>query len=91
MTTPISPQTMRLIILLILMSMETLAVFYLRQRRISFFSYLGWGLLSLLLPAIGPFLVILSQPGRPALHRRKFIRPVNRDPTSLVSRLILFR
>jgi len=68
---PISPQAMRLMILLILLGMELLAVFYLRQRQVSFFAYLGWGLFSLLLPVVGPFLVILSQPGRPLLHKPK--------------------
>jgi hypothetical protein len=63
-TTPIPPQTMRLMILLILIGMELLAAFYLRRRRMPILSYLGWGLLALLLPAVGPFLVILSHPGR---------------------------
>lgn len=67
MTPLISPQTMRLLLLLILLGMELLAAFYLRQRRMSLLSYLGWGLLAVLLPAVGPFLVILSRPGRHTL------------------------
>jgi hypothetical protein len=76
---------MRLILLLNLIGMEVLAVLYLRQRRISFFSYLGWGLFSLLLPVVGPFLVILSQPGRPAVRARKRFRTAKRGHLPLSS------
>ena len=91
MNPPISPQTMRLIILLNLMGMEVLAVLYLRQRKISFFGYLGWGLLSLLVPVVGPFLVILSQPGRPTQRRHKRIPPAKRNSAWIGSLLTLLR
>ena len=73
MNPPISPQTMRLLMACILMGMELLAAFYLRQRRMPVLTYLGWGLLAVLLPVLGPFLVILSQPGSP----RSRILPIN--------------
>jgi len=60
----LSPQTMRLTLLLTLIGMQLLAVFYRRRRRMTTFAYLGWGLLAILLPAVGPFFVILWQPGQ---------------------------
>lgn len=48
-----------------MLGMELLAVFYLRQRRMPLFTYLRWGLLAVLLPFVGPFLVLLQQPGQP--------------------------
>jgi len=70
MNTLISAQTMHLLMLIIIIGMELLAAFYLRQRRMPVLSYLGWGLLAVLLPVVGPFWVILSQPGRPLLRTR---------------------
>jgi hypothetical protein len=60
---------MRLILLLCLLGMELLAAMYLSQRRMPFLAYLGWGLLAVLLPVVGPFYVILRRPGR-RLHSR---------------------
>jgi hypothetical protein len=54
-----------LLILLVLdiFSLALLAAFYLRRRQMSWFEYLFWGLLAVLIPIIGPFLVIISKPG----------------------------
>ncbi len=53
--------------------MFALAAVYLRQRRLPWHQYLGWGLVALLVPVFGPFLVIASHPGearrRPAPRR----------------------
>jgi len=68
---PLSPDFMRLSILLCAIGMALLAAFFLRERRMSLSSYLGWGLLALLLPFLGPFLVILSCPGQPIRRRRR--------------------
>jgi len=46
-----------------LVGMALLAAFYLRGRRLSFIGYLAWGLVALLIPAIGPFIVIVARPG----------------------------
>jgi uncharacterized membrane protein YjfL (UPF0719 family) len=46
-----------------LVGMALLAAFYLRGRRLSLMGYLAWGLVTLLIPAIGPFIVILAHPG----------------------------
>jgi len=60
----ISPEIMRSLLLICLLGMATLAAFFLRQRSLSFTDYLRWGLLLILLPLLGPFLVILASPGK---------------------------
>lgn len=45
-----------------------LAVLYLRQRKLSTLAFVLWGVLALVVPVIGPFLVIASRPGEN--HRR---------------------
>lgn len=41
------------------------AVLYLRQRKLSTLAYFMWGLLALMLPVLGPYLVIIARPGEP--------------------------
>jgi hypothetical protein len=53
----------RLFLLLGVFAMAALAMFYLRRRNLDFISYLAWGLLAVLLPILGPFLVITLRPG----------------------------
>ena len=53
----------RLFLLLGVFGMAALAMFYLRRRDLDFMSYLAWGLLAILLPVLGPFLVIALRPG----------------------------
>ena len=60
---PTSPDLMRAMLLLCWLGMAILAAFFLRTRRLPFSTYLLWGLLALFLPLLGPFLVILSNPG----------------------------
>lgn len=43
--------------------MALLAIVYLSQRRLEWQRYCGWGLLALLVPILGPFLVIHFRPG----------------------------
>ena len=62
---------LRFLLILTLLGMALLAAFYLRSRRISEAAYLGWGLLIIFLPLLGPFLVILSQPGKPVRRRAR--------------------
>jgi len=59
----LSPDLMRTLILVCLFGMALLAVMFLRGRRLSFTAYLRWGLVILLVPLLGPFLVILLHPG----------------------------
>ena len=43
--------------------MSLLGIFYLLQRRLAWRAFFGWSLLALLVPVLGPFLVIASRPG----------------------------
>ncbi|MCJ7624761.1 MAG: hypothetical protein MUO76_14770 [Anaerolineaceae bacterium] len=60
---------LRTLLLIDIFAMLLLAVFYLRRRSLSWHEYILWGLLALLVPLLGPFLVILSKPG--AFSRKK--------------------
>ncbi|MBW8010452.1 MAG: hypothetical protein FVQ83_04305 [Chloroflexi bacterium] len=62
-----SPETMRALLFICLFCMLFLAALFLRRRELTFMAYLGWGLLALMLPFIGPYLVIAARPGRPNL------------------------
>jgi hypothetical protein len=48
-----------------LIALYLLAVLSLRRRALSLKAYAAWGLFALLLPALGPFLVLLFRPGKP--------------------------
>jgi len=54
---------LRLLLAVSLIAMYVLAMLYLRRRRLGLGAYLAWGLVALSIPALGPFLVILSRPG----------------------------
>jgi len=60
---PIAPQLMRLLLIICLLGMALMAVLSLRQRKMPAAAYIGWGLLAVLLPLIGPFVVLLVHPG----------------------------
>ena len=60
----LSAELMRLFLLLCFLGMALVAGFYLRGRELSFSAYLGWGMLLVLVPLLGPFLVIMAQPGQ---------------------------
>jgi hypothetical protein len=62
---PLSVETLRLLIGLTLVGMALLGGLYLRGRTMSRWEWVGWILLLLFVPLLGPFLVILSGPGRP--------------------------
>lgn len=71
----ISAVLMRVFLGLSVLGMALLAVFYLRQRRMSFREYLGWGLLAIFVPLLGPFWVIYMHPGQPTWPgRRRWFR-----------------
>jgi hypothetical protein len=65
----ISASAMRVLLLLGLLGMALLAVLFLRGRRLSLSAHFGWGLFVILLPALGPFLVLLIKPGKPKGNR----------------------
>ena len=52
------------------------AFFYLRYRRAGFLEYVLWGIVALVLPVLGPFLVIAARPGPRKRTRR--LQPKNR-------------
>ncbi len=72
----LSADVMRLLLLLCWTGMVLLAVFFLRTRRLTFNHYLSWGLLAVLLPFLGAFLVILLRPGKSMVHRPHRKRPI---------------
>lgn len=60
----LSPIFMRSALLICIVAMDLLAAFYLQKRKMAPLAYLGWGLFALILPLIGSFLVISTQPGQ---------------------------
>jgi len=62
----ISPDMMRIFLAACVIGMALLGGLYLCQRVLPRSDYLRWGLLLILVPVLGPFLVILSRPGKPA-------------------------
>lgn len=62
----LSPDIMRWFMVICLFGMAVLAALFLRRRRLSFMAYMGWGLLIVMLPYLGPFLVLMMQPGSKA-------------------------
>jgi len=61
-----SPDVMYLLLFLSALGMALIAAFYLRRRLLSLPQYFAWGMLLVFVPFLGPFLVILLRPGRPA-------------------------
>jgi uncharacterized membrane protein YfcA len=51
------------ILLITILTLIFMAMTYLRQRKLSWTGYCFWGILAVLLPVIGPFLVIAFRPG----------------------------
>jgi len=66
--------TLRLLLLLFLFAMYVLALLYLRRRSLSRLQFAAWGLFALLVPLLGPFLVILLRPGQQRQPRSHLIR-----------------
>jgi len=54
---------LRGLLVVVLLGMALLSLVYLQQRRLSPWQQVGWGLLILLLPLLGPFLAIWARPG----------------------------
>ncbi|NMC52568.1 MAG: hypothetical protein GYA48_02910 [Chloroflexi bacterium] len=55
---------LRLLLVVFSFAMLLLSFFYLSRRKLTFWDYLGWGLVAVLIPILGPFLVIASRPGK---------------------------
>ena len=56
-------ETVRLLLVGCLLGLYILAMFSLHRRRLTLGQFIAWGLLALLVPALGPFMIILSKPG----------------------------
>lgn len=59
----ITAGVVRNILLVDIIALALLSLIYLRQRRMSWQAYCCWGLLAMLIPVLGPFLVISNRPG----------------------------
>jgi hypothetical protein len=57
-------ETLRLLLTGYLLAMFVLALTYLRRRPLTWVQFSAWGFFALLVPALGPFLVIVAQPGK---------------------------
>ena len=86
MELPLSPAIVRALLVLCLLGMEVLSAAFLCQRRMTFWQYVRWGMLAVLLPVLGPFLVILLRPGRPAI---KYGRSSRRFRQNKLTRLFI--
>ena len=58
-----TPDGMRFLLLAYLLGIALLAVLFLRMRALSLPAYMGWGLLALFVPLVGPFMVLYVRPG----------------------------
>jgi hypothetical protein len=63
-------EVLRLFLVFFLIAIFLLAVSYLRHRKMSCWAYAFWGTFALLLPAFGPFFVIVYRPGEFLFRRR---------------------
>ena len=60
----LTADAMRASLVICVLGMALLAAFFLRKRELSITEYIGWGIVIVLLPLLGPFLVILHRPGK---------------------------
>jgi len=67
--------TVRLLLAIVLFALYVLALLYLRRRVLTLGQLTAWGLFALLVPLLGPILLIASRPGSP--RRRPLPRRVN--------------
>ncbi len=72
---------MRFLLAACLVAMALLAILFLRQRELTTVEIIGWGTLILLLPLLGPFLVIWLHPGSPRQASYPWIKPRSESNT----------
>ncbi|HJS29683.1 MAG TPA: hypothetical protein VJ768_08680 [Anaerolineales bacterium] len=58
-----APELLRALLILTIVAMAALALYFLSRRRLTAYEFAAWGLLALLVPLLGPFLVIYLRPG----------------------------
>ena len=61
----LSVEGLRLLLSICLLGLVLIAAFFLRCRKLTMIEYLGWGMVVIFVPLLGPFLVIVARPGRP--------------------------
>lgn len=66
-----TPETMRVLLAACIVGMALLALLSMRRRNLTSAEIIGWGLLIILVPLLGPFLVIVIKPG---VKRRRSLR-----------------
>jgi hypothetical protein len=71
MTVTMNAEMMRLLLSVFMLAMFVLAMLYLRGKPLTTGQFILWGLFALLVPALGPFLVILCRPGVPRRRIRR--------------------
>jgi hypothetical protein len=54
--------TLRLLLLLLIFALYAMAIIYLSRRFLSPLQFALWGLFSLVVPILGPFIVFLARP-----------------------------
>jgi hypothetical protein len=64
------PEAFKILLALYFVAALALALSYLRRRRMSLWAFALWGIFALLVPVLGPFLVIALRPGEPPGGRR---------------------
>jgi uncharacterized membrane protein YjfL (UPF0719 family) len=66
----IAADLIRNLLVVCILATALVGVVFLMQRQLSLREYLLWGLLTIFLPLVGPFLTMLYRPGnkRPARH-----------------------
>jgi hypothetical protein len=78
---PLSPETLRFLLAACIVAMALLAILFLRQRELTTVEIIGWGTLILLLPILGPYLVIWLRPGAPRQASYPWIKPRSESNT----------
>jgi hypothetical protein len=60
---PIHPNVLRIAVGIFIITMAFLGLSYLRRRELETWEYIAWGILVVVVPVLGPFIVIASRPG----------------------------
>ena len=60
---PIHPNVMIVALGIFIVTMTFLGFNYLRRRELETWEYIAWGILAVIVPVLGPFIVIASRPG----------------------------
>lgn len=58
-----TPKIISLLLVIDIVMLALFALFYLAQRRMNWIAYIGWGMVAIIIPVLGPFLVISNHPG----------------------------